>query len=133
MALLWRLLVVAGVVGRLTVVARVAVVLVVFMAARVGTLVRGLVVRVLVVVRVSLAVVVIARSLVVPRLRRARSASAVNGVVTGWGRSRSNCLVLDNLAFGCRTVGHVEPLGAKRDGLFEEQAGAQERRQVQVE
>ena len=74
----------------------------------------------------SLAVVVVARSLVVPRRRRSRSASAVNGVVTGWGRSRSNCLVLDNLAFGCRTVGHAGSLGAMRDGSIRKQAGAEE-------
>jgi len=113
MALLWRLSIVAGLRGMLMV-ARVAVVLLVIIAARVGTLVRVLV-----------GVVVVARSLVVPRRRRSRSASAVNGVVTGWGRSRSNCLVLDNLAFGCRTVAHVESLGAVRCRLLEDQAGAE--------
>lgn len=114
MALLWRLLIVAGVL-KMWIVARIAVVLVGFMAARVGTLVR-----------VLLAVVVVARSLIVPRRRRSRSVSAVNGVVTGWGRSRSNCLVLDNLAFGCRTVAHAESLGAVRYGLLRKQAGAEE-------
>jgi hypothetical protein len=95
LALLWAVLIVAGL-WRLRV-AVVAVILVVFMAAGVGALVGVLLV----------VVVVVARSLVVPRRRRSRSASAVNGVVMGWGRSRSNCLVLDNLAFGCRTVGHA--------------------------
>ena len=143
MALLWRLLFVSGVVIWLMV-ARVAVVLLEFMAARIRALVGGwivggllmvggvLIVRVFVVVGGlvavggSLAVVVVARSLVVPRRRRSRSASAVNGVVTGWGRSRSNCLVLDNLAFGCRTVGHAGSLGAMRDGSIRKQAGAEE-------
>jgi hypothetical protein len=118
-ALLWRVLVVAGM-GLLRF-AVIAIVLVVVMAARVGPLVGGLIVRVL------LIVVVVARSLIVPRLRRSRSASAVNGVVIGWGRSRSNCLVLDNLAFGCRTVRHADSLGAVRNGLSRcrvEQAGA---------
>jgi hypothetical protein len=52
-------------------------------------------------------------------------------VVMGWGRSRSNCLVLDNLAFGCRTVGHAGTLAALRDGLFGERSRQAQSRQAQ--